>query len=334
MYPARNIPFQQLINALLDAEKPLNPRYLYRLSDLEDAEMLELEKSWPKIPARRRQAIMEDIEELGDDPLLSFEALCRYGMRDSDPRVRELAVRTLWEYDVADLIPAFLNMLITDSDPGVRAAVASALGKYVYLGEVDELRPSVLRQIEDRLIDVATGKDVAQVRRCALESLGFSSREEVPALIEKAYYSGDEDWLVSALFAMGRSANEEWAPLLSKMLENESPQVRYEAVRAAGELELSAERPRLIALLNDEDDDVRMAAVWSLSQIGGEGVRSLLEELYDRTDDEDEAEWIESALDNLAFTEDMGFFELMDISGEDEEDEDDIELDDDEDFTA
>jgi HEAT repeat protein len=310
-----NITLKQLLDAIADVDKPFHPRYLYRLSDLGPEEMVELEKIWPKVPAWRRQAIMEDVEELGDtDPLLSFEALSRYVMLDGDPKVRELAVRTLWDYDAVDLIPVYLELLAADPDPGVRAAVASALGKYVYLGEVEELREQTWHTIEDRLLDVTGGSDTPDVRRRALESLGFSSRDEVPPLIEKAYHSGNEDWLVSALFAMGRSASQTWAPLLTKMLENESGEVRYEAVRALGELEVKRAVPRLKRLLQDEDDDVRLAAVWSLSQIGGDGVRELLEALYEETEDDEEAEFIESALDNLAFTEDMGFFDLLDIS--------------------
>jgi HEAT repeat protein len=314
-----NITLKQLLDAMLDVDKPFHPRYLYRLSDLSPEEMAELEKEWVKIPSWRRQAIMEDVEELGDsDSLLSFEALSRYALHDSDPKVRELALRTLWEYEVVDLIPEYLEIVITDPDPGVRAAAASALGQYIYLGEIEELREQTWHAIEDRLLDVTHGNDSPEVRRRALESLGFSSREEVPVLIEQAYRSGDEDWLVSSLYAMGRSASQTWAPLVTSMLESESDEVRYEAVRALGELEVKSAVPRLKQLLLDEDDDVRLAAIWSLSQIGGEGVRELIETLYEEAEDDEEAEFIETALDNLAFTEDMNLFDLLDIS----EDED------------
>ncbi len=52
-----------------------------------------------------------------------------------------------------------------------------------------------------------------------------------------------------------------------------------------------------------EDDEVRMAVIWALSKIGGEDVRETLEQLMEETDDEDEAELIEEAIDNLFFTE-------------------------------
>jgi len=62
-----------------------------------------------------------------------------------------------------------------------------------------------------------------------------------------------------------------------------------------------------LRLLEDEDDDeVSGAAIWSLSQIGGEDVRTYLENLLDQSEDEEQTEFLEEALDNLSFTEDRG----------------------------
>jgi HEAT repeat protein len=308
------IPFQDLLDALLDVETPFKPRFLYRLSDLGNDELAEVERTWPKIPDWRRKALMEDAEELGEnDTLLSFEALARLALQDEAPFVRQPAIRILWEYESSDLPVIFLNLLRTDNEPQVRAAAATALGKYVYLGEIEELSAEQLIQIEDALLQAATGTDDLLVQRRALEALGYSSREEVPALIEAAYNSGERDWLVSALFAMGRSAHEVWFPNVLDMLENNQPVVRAEAARAAGELEIDEAVPQLIELLDDPNDDVREASIWSLSQIGGEGVREILEKLYDETEDDKEADFIDDALDNLAFNEENALFALFDV---------------------
>jgi len=315
------VTMKELIEALLDVDQPLKPRYLYRFSDLEGLDLEELAKYWPQVPVWRRRAIMEDIETLGEaDTLLSFEAFCRIGIGDSDATVRELAIRSLSEFDVIDMIPVFLDMMVNDGAVNVRAAAATALGKYVYMGEVDQIRPATLHEIEEQLLEVVRGNDSIDVRRRALESLGYSSRAEVPGLIEGAYKSGNRDWLVSALFAMGRSANPKWAPWLTRMLDSDAAEVRAEAARAIGELELKKARPKLLRLLKDEDADVRMASVWSLSQIGGEGVQAALEALYEMSEDDDEAEFIASALENLAFTDEMDLMPLLDIYEDDEED--------------
>ena len=61
------IPFQQVIEALSDTEKPFSPRLLYRFSDLNREEIDRLAQVWPSIPAWRRKALMEDIEQLGEE---------------------------------------------------------------------------------------------------------------------------------------------------------------------------------------------------------------------------------------------------------------------------
>jgi HEAT repeat protein len=331
MTEPKKIPIKQLMDALLDTDIPLHPRFLYRLSDLSQADMNALQKTWPKVPAWRRQNIMEDIEDLGSsDYVLSFDSIARYGLRDEEPRVRELAVRTLWEYEERDLIPIYLHLLVDDPDPDVRAVTATALGKFIFLGEIEELPESTLHRIEDCLLEVTRGNDVTLVRRRALESLGFSSREEVPALIESASNSGSSEWLVSALFAMGQSANREWNPSVLSNLDSDRSDVLFEAVRAAGELEIKQAVPRLMEILEEDDSDVRSAATWSLSQIGGEGVRQRLEELYDETEDDVEADFIDDALDNLDFTEDVALFDLLDVEDEDDDLDEFEELEDEE----
>jgi HEAT repeat protein len=318
------IPFQQLLNALLDVDAPFNPRYLYRLSDLDGVELAQFKQTWPKIPDWRRQALMEDLETLGeDDLLLSFEAVCKIAIHDHEPKVRLPAVRALWEYEQPDLIPDLLVILNEDSQPEVRAAAATALGRYVYLGELEEISPEKLKMVEDQLLEAANSAPSTLVRRKALEALGYSSREEVDALIETAYATGNKEWIASALFAMGRSANEMWEPKVLEMLENNLPTIRLEAARAAGELEIHQALSPLIDLLEDPDPGVQDAAVWSLSQIGGEGVREILEQRYEETEDDDEAEYLTEALDNLAFTEDMQLYTLFDFpEAGDEQDED------------
>jgi hypothetical protein len=104
-------------------------------------------------------------------------------------------------------------------------------------------------------------------------------------------------------------------------------------VQAAGELMSSDARGLLLSMLEDEEDDEVIAAIiWSLSQIGGEDVRTYLEALLDKTEDEDESEdlleLIENALENLTFTEDLERFEMLALDPDDELKEIDIkELD-------
>ncbi|MBN1148709.1 MAG: HEAT repeat domain-containing protein, partial [Anaerolineales bacterium] len=324
-----DIPFQQLIDALLDADTPLKPRFLYRLSDLDEPELSQLKAAWPGLPLWRRQALMEDIEDLSErDTLLSFISMGLLAAQDESPVVRLIAVRTLRDYNDAGLIPVLLNLLDRDSDIDVRRAAVDGLGQYVYAGEVDLIPRATLKRIEDALLSVARGDDAPQLRRSALESMGYSSRPEVTQLIEAAYTSNDKDWLASALFAMGRSANPDWNDKVLAMLESSFPQARSEAARAAGELEISEAVPSLLELLDDPDENTRLASIWSLSQIGGEGVSETLQQLYQQAEDEQEIRLLEDALENLVFTEGAQFMPLFNFP---DDEQDDLLLDDEQD---
>ncbi len=204
-------------------------------------------------------------------------------------------------------------MCLSDQDVEVRAGAASTLGKFVYLGELEELNPQTLAAVENRLLELATGEDDTLVRRRALESLGFSSRGEVTALIEDACEQKDDDWLATALFAMGRSADQQWVQFVLDHLAHQNPTVRMEAARAAGELEAKKAAAQLIDLLDDVEDPVREAAIWALSQVGGQGVKEALQSLLDDVEDEADVDLLESALDNLAFTEDLDSFALLEF---------------------
>lgn len=162
----------------------------------------------------------------------------------------------------------------------------------------------------------------------ALEAVGYSSRDEVNAFIEEAYQSGVNAWMQSAVVAMGRSANERWAKQITESLNNRFPAMRAEAARAAGEVELREALPQLVELLDDPDDAVVLAAIWSLSQLGGTGIRKRLERMYRLAVDEETADFIEMALDNLAFNEGADAFELLDLLDDEDLDDDEYDLDD------
>jgi HEAT repeat protein len=322
------IPFQEVLDALLNVDETLHPRFIYRLSDLEESDLETLKQVWSKVEIWRRQALLEDIEEINaNDTLLSFLNLCRFATTDDDAKVRLHAVRTLWEYEDAGLIPLFIKLVERDNDAGVRAAAASALGEFVYSGELEKIPPKTLETIEETLLKVVQSTDEPFVRRAALESLGYSSREEVTPLVETAFASKDKKWVASALFAMGRSANLAWQPQVMEKLESSLPLVRSEAARAAGELEISEATPVLLELLDDPDENTRLASIWSLSQIGGEGVQEALERMYEEAEDEQEIEALETALENLAFNEGASLIPLFDFPEADEEGDSDNDLD-------
>jgi HEAT repeat protein len=322
-----DVTFSEVIAALLDEDTPLNPRNLYRLSDLTSKELAEFKKAWPRIPIWRRQALLEDLEQMFEnDNLLSFESICRFAMTDPEPKVRFVAIYSLQEYQVKDLIPSFIQIMEKESDEELRALAVSVLGKYIYYGELEEVPKDLQKNLEKRLLGIANGSDSSLVRRRAIESLGFSSQRDVPRLIQTAFDTHDEDWMTSALFAMGRSCDNRWDKEVLAMLSHTSPKIRCEAARAAGELEISQAKPQLIELLDDGDPNVRMASIWSLSQIGGSGLQQIFERMLDEMDFDQEARFIEDALDNLLFNQSIGLHDPFDFK-DDFDDQDDLDFD-------
>lgn len=315
--------FSEIKAALLDRKTPFPANLLYFFSDIHQEDLNKLEAVWPKVETQRRRGLLEDMETLAEgDTLLFFDPVAVMCLEDEDPVARATAIRLLWQSQKEHLIPKLLKLLQDDPEAIVRAAAATGLGIFVYLGELEEIQQSTYDEVVESLIKVHLSSDETLVRRRALEALGYTSHPEVRQFIERAYNTNDEDWLQSALFAMGRTYNKRWVGAVIRMFDHPDSMVRYEAVRAAGELEAEAAREPIFDLLEEgmEDDDMYFAAIWSLTKIGGRGVRELIEMAMDETDDPDEILFLEEALQNLNFTEQINLFDMMYIEGEDPED--------------
>ncbi len=310
------ISIHDLIKSLLDLEKPFPARLLYQFSDMQPDDRKVLATAWLSIPVMRRRAVLQDLLELAEhDDLLMFEEIGRIALGDNDAECLVSGISLLLEAEDPKLIPTYLRLL-ADADQAdfVRAAAANALGFYIYLGELEEIKPEVHHKIEDALL-LAYAEDPSDlVQRRALESLGYSCREEVPPLLRYASAKDSDEWLESALFGMGRSASTQWEEIVLENLDHENPEVKGQAIHAAGELSLSSARVRLLRKLDREKDEyLRSELIWALSQIGGEGIEEKFEQLLAKTDDDEEANLLEEAMEMLHFTNEIADFELMEV---------------------
>jgi HEAT repeat protein len=321
--------FQSVLDALLSDRKEFPRRYLQEFSDIGALELKNLLDVWPRVNSSRKLTLLEELDVLAEtDTLVSFDDLARALLTDPEPEVRMRAIRLLDEYEDPKIVPSYLDMLKNDPDVNVRMEAANALNLFVDLGELEEISASIYHQVEDALLASAASEDDVRVRRAALESLGYSSRPEVVTLIESAFHREDPAWQASSLVAMGRSADDRWTDAVTRSLVHVDDRIRKAAVQAAGELSLAPARPILLRMLGEEENDtILSAAIWSLSQIGGEDVRTYLENLLDQLEDDEQIAFLEEALDNLAFTEDLDRFDLLAY----DPDEELTELDEDED---
>jgi HEAT repeat protein len=160
---------------------------------------------------------------------------------------------------------------------------------------------------------ISTDDDL--VRRSALEAMGFSSRKEMERLIADAFEESDPDWVASALVAMGRSASEDWEMHILRSLFHPDNVVRLEAIRAAGALSITRAVEPMLEMLDgtEPNKEVRLAAIWSLSEIGGEKANAALEALLDNAISDEEAEYIEEAIENLGSENGPLGLDLLDL---------------------
>jgi HEAT repeat protein len=308
----KEIPFSTILAALNNSDRPFPTQYVGRFSDLSPANLDALMQAWPGLPLARKYILLKKmVEAFEADTLLSFDALAARLLEDADGQVRIYALQLLSETGDTRLLPRLIQMVASDPEPASRARAATLLGQFVQMGELEEMSAENLDKVADCLLHAAGDTD-GHLARAVLESLGYSSRVEVNALIESAFKHHDPRWQASALVAAGRSVDARWQEQVIEAFSSEDQPVRLAAVQAAGELELKSARQALLNMIEDEEDDeVLQAIVWSLSLIGGEDVRTYLQTLIDDTDDDDMLEFLEDALLNLSFTEDSEGFDLL-----------------------
>lgn len=320
---SEKIPFSTVLTALTNPNANFPARFLKEFSDLSPADLNALKTAWPQVGLNRRRILLRDLNEhYREDNLMAYDDIAQIFMDDSDPLVRAQAIRLLDESSDLRLLRRLVVLGENDPDVGVRTEVATVLGQFVRLGEEERVPASLKLQVEEILIKAVREETNPHLQRAALESLGYSTRPEVPDLIEAAFTRPDTAWAASALLAVTHSYDSRWRDQVLVALNHEDTQVRLLAAQAAGELELKAARQPLLNMLDEEEDDeVLEAIIWSLSQIGGEDVRDYLQALLDATEDEDLTEFISEALANLSFTEDLEGFDMMAYDPDDDEDD-------------
>ena len=294
---------------------------LYALSDLVGSRLAEFTMAWDALPALQRRRLINALVELAEASYqVSFDTIYLHCLGDPDEEVRAEAIEGLWENEEVTLVGPLLTMLRTDPSLRVRAAAASALGRFVLAGELERLEhPVQARIVTDLLTTIHLAGESIEVRRRAIESVGFACQPEVFDALEVAYYDEDEKMRVSAVTGMGRSCDRRWRDTILKELESSSPAMRYEAAWACGEMALRQAVPHLIRLLDDPDRQIRNAAIWALGQTGGEQAGAALLDAYDNSDEDDRAAIDEALAEHALADGDLDFllYEIGDGLDED-----------------
>lgn len=270
---------QQTLQAIEDADHPLQTIDLRPLSDLTTAELVAFQATWRILDQDRRRSLISALLELAEDRTDTyFNAIYRWLIEDPDPWVRTQAIDGLWEDEDVRLIGPLIRLLRSDPSSEVRAASALSLGRFILLGELDQIDQSAASRVESTLLAAYAANELdTTVRRRLLEALAYSGREDVQDLILDAYRDDDEAMRISALFSMGRNADQRWKDYVLAELASDNSAMRFEAARASGELELAEAVPDLYNMLSEDDVELRDSAVWALGRIGGPAARRALQ---------------------------------------------------------
>ena len=316
--------FKEALQQIAEDEK-LQTSSVFIFSKMDTAALDAFREAWPTIPTKRRQEVLQELVDISEANFeVDFSPVFLLGLGDEDPEVRTLSINGLWEQEEPTLIGPFMHLLQTDEAPMARAAAASALGRFIFLSELEELDPALVVPIKQVLLDtIHLAAEDVEVRRRAIESIAFFTGSDITRIIESAYYENDEKMQISAVFAMGRNADTRWRPLVMAELNNPNTEIRFEAARACGELETADAVPALISLIDEDPDlQVQEVAVWALGRIGGTMAREALEICAD-SEVEALALAAEEALDELNLF--SGMFDLLDFDEEGDLDFDELD---------
>ncbi len=277
---------------------------LQRLSDLPLEEAQEFKRVWPTIDVKRRRKITSSLVELAEENFeFDFTATFYVAVTDADAEVRREGIEGLWEsmtYDTADLL---IRVLRSDPSPDVRAAAAASLARFTYLAEMGKTDRETAGKVRESLLAAyRSDAEPIQVKRRALEALGYLCDDDIADIVAQAYQSEDAKMRASAVFAMGRNCHPRWLSIILDEMRSPNPEMRFEAARAAGELEDQMAVPQLEDLISDPDEEVRHAAIASLGEIGGNRARRALQACL-RSSDASIRQAAEEALEEIDFFE-------------------------------
>jgi hypothetical protein len=276
----------------------------YGLSDMSSEQVKRLVPIWDDLPTSYKHKLLVAFTEVTETDFdLSYRELSLLGLKNGSDLIRSASVDLLWDDESIETMRLLLNIVRNDNSPIVKARALVRLGKFILLGEYEEIPELIAYEAQQLAFDMHTDlKQTLEVRRRALEALSNSSYTQKDKLIQRAYDSDDHLLKVSALFSMGRTCDEKWENILLGELDNDDNEFVYEAVRACGEIGLSSSVGQLGKLLLEDDREIQLMVLWSLGEIGGQHAVDILSIFEENIEDEDLLEATEDALAAASFS--------------------------------
>lgn len=276
----------------------------YGLSDLLPEDEVKVSQVWDALPSSYKHMMIEALTHSSET---NFELTYRFvgflGLKDESALVRAAAIDLLWEDESSELMQMLLNIIRQDNSATVQASALSALGRFILLGEYDEISRTLATEAQQLTLKMYKDHQQSiEVRRRALEAIANSSLPQKDSLIREAYNSDNHLLKVSAVFSMGRTCDEKWQDVLIEELQGNDHELIYEAIRASGEIQLESSIEHLKHFIISDDREIQMMSVWALGEIGGKYAMELLSSLEEQTDDDELLDIISEAIDEASFS--------------------------------
>ncbi len=307
--------FSAILTILGNTEQPLDAATIYGLSGLDSAQAAQLARQWASYPVERRRKLLQHLNMVSEGNFeMDFHAVNYIAIEDPDSEVRQYAIEGLWEDESIKLMHRLVDIAHHDPSLEVRAAAISELGRFILLGEYEEISHADARLAQNSVWAILNSDEDNELRRKALEAIANCGREGVHERIREFYRHDDLKMRMSAIFAMGCTCDSLWASDILNELDSEIPEMQYEAARAAGRIELEEAIPHLVRLTQKtEDTEILEISIWSLGEIGGEEARRALNRIAARAEANNDEEILTAAQDALDSASLPGDFMLFDF---------------------
>ena len=297
---------EQCLNVIVDSEQPLRNAELMTLSGMTIEELEAIGSAWEDVDSERRQLVLQRLIDIAEDNLdADFNSLFRLCLKDEDPEVKAKAIEGLWECDDRSLVTPLAGLLRDDPSDRVRAAAATALGKFTVLAQHGKILSKDGERVRESLTEAIRNSDeTREVKRRAVEAVAPFNTPEVHQIIRETYSSDQLEMKCSAVYAMGKSCNPQWLSTILNELNSPHAAMRFEAANACGEMGEEDAVPHLIQLFEDEDQQAQTSAIAAVGAIGGSLAKKALLRCLKSSDDL-VVEAAEEALEVLGETSDM-----------------------------
>ncbi len=243
---------------------------------------------WPRDAGKKIQKILIDHQADETDRLIAAELA---------------GDLTVINDELADVLTAIIRR--PDEPEQLRAVAAIALGPVLEQAETDgfedpddvPITQRTFRNIQDCLHKLHFDNSIPkEVRRRILEASVRAPEEWHQNAIRAAYSSGDQAWILTAVFSMRwvRGFDDQ----ILEALKSGDAEIQYEAIQAAGNWGLAAAWSHILALVRDAatPKSLLLAAIGAVANIRPAEARSVLVDLAD-SDDEEIAEAVDEAIE-------------------------------------